>query len=1303
MATADPKVASRIAAGPHTPVPEVQVLSNGRYHVVVTSAGGGYSRWEALAITRWREDAACDNWGSFCYLRDLDSGDVWSNTYQPALRDPDVCDVVFATGRATFRRCDRDIETLTDIAVAPEDDVELRRLRITSSADTRRTIEVTSYAEIVLAPPDADAAHPAFSKLFVETEILRDRQAILCKRRPRAPGEAAPWMFHLLVAPTAADTCTSYETDRMSFIGRGRTIADPQALDDGAALSGSAGPVLDPLASIRRRLVLDPGASMTVDLISGVGATRDACLSLIAKYRSRERVDDAFAAAPAHARATLGALGIDEADARLYARLAGHVIYASASMRAGADVLERNRLGQPGLWSYAISGDLPIVLLRMADAANADLVRQLARAHAYWRVHGLAVDLVIVAADRDDRQPPLHQQVATIIGECGQADRIDRPGGIFVRSAGAVPEADQLLLQAVARVVINDADGTLARQLERRGIASTPIARPAMPFAATADRSAEQAPAPRGRTLHFDNGLGGFTSDGREYVITAARGRMTPAPWVNILANPSFGTLVSESGSANTWSENAQTFRLTPWSNDPVGDANTEACYIRDEDNGRFWSPTLLPAGGDAPYVTRHGFGYSVFEHDEDGIGSTLAVYVAVDAPVKFAVLKLHNGSGRSRRLSVTGYVEWVLGDARESTGMHVCTQLDAADAVLYACNHYSTDFAGRIAFFTVDDATGASFCGDRAAFIGRNGTLRNPAAMAQSRLSGIAGAALDPCAAIRVAFELADGATREWVFRLGVGASAEEAQALVRRHRGSSAAHDSLAAVDAHWQRTLGAVQIETPDAALDVLANGWLVYQVIACRLWARTAFYQASGAFGFRDQLQDVMALLHAAPELAREHLLRCASRQFAEGDVQHWWHPPSGRGVRTRCSDDYLWLPLATCRYVAITGDAAILDAPAHFLEGRALEAAEESYYDLPTCSADSASLYHHCTLAIEHGLRFGTHGLPLMGSCDWNDGMNLVGAGGKGESVWLAFFLYAVLTKFGALARQRDDLAFADRCLQAAAQLREDIERSSWDGGWYRRAWFDDGSPLGTSGNAECRIDSIAQSWSVLSGAGGAERMRTAMDAVDRLLVDRDAALVQLLDPPFDHSDPNPGYIQGYLRGVRENGGQYTHAAVWATMAFAALGDAARAWELCTLINPLNHANSPQAIAVYKTEPYVVTGDVYALPPHAGRGGWTWYTGSAGWMYRLILESLLGLTREADKLHFAPCVPAHWRSFRVRYRYRNTAYAITVLPMNNAADGARLVVDGVDLPGTTLALVDDGRTHVVEARVLAAPA
>jgi cellobiose phosphorylase len=1285
----------RVFTNPTTSSPEVHLLSNGSYHVAISSAGGGYSRWHDLAVTRWREDATRDCWGTFVYIRDLATGDFWSTAYQPTLRTTQGYEAIFTQSRAEFRHRHADLDVHTEISVSPEDDVELRRMTISNRSAVAREIELTSYAEVVLASPAADEAHPAFSNLFVQTEFIQASSAILCTRRGRSETETPPWLLHLMVSQEESLGEISCETDRSRFVGRGGSLAHPAAMRNGAPLSNTVGSVLDPIISLRRKVLLPPHGTAIINLVLGVSESREAALAQVEKYQNLQMAERAFDLAWTHNQVTLHHLNVTETEAQLYGRLAGALIYADPARRAGPGLLFTNRRGKNALWSYGISGDTPMILLRISDMEKIELVRQLVRAHSYWRMKGLTVDLVILHEDVSVYRQSLSDQITGLISSGIEAQMLEKPGGIFVRSLDQIPNEDRVLLQSAARVVLDDEKGTLEEQLEHRGVFEAVI--PALTPTRSEAVEPSAAPLPE-RELMFQNGYGGFTRDGHEYVITLQPGQMTPAPWVNVLANPNFGTVVSESGSAYTWVENSHEFRLTPWNNDPVQDPTGEAFYIRDEQSGRYWSPTPLPARGATPYVIRHGFGYTVFEHTEDGIASELWVYVAMDAAVKFTILKLRNVSGRPRRLSATGYWEWVLGDVRHKSLLHVRTEVDLKTGALLARNFDNTEFPNRIVFLDVNDAT-RTLTGDRKEFIGRNGSLARPAALKRARLSGRAGAGLDPCGAVQVVFNLAAGQERETSFRLGVGRNSREVQDLIHRFRRADACRIALEGVWSYWNRTLGAVNVDTPDPAVNVLANGWLLYQTLSCRLWGRTGFYQSGGAYGFRDQLQDSMALVHAEASLTREHLLRAAARQFQEGDVQHWWHPPAGRGVRTHFSDDYLWLPYVTCHYVSRVADTGVLDEIIPFLEARPVKPDEEAYYDLPHHSEESGTLYQHCVRSIENGLRFGSRGLPLMGCGDWNDGMNRVGKDGRGESVWLAFFLYDVLTRFAPLARSRNDSAFADRCLAQARQLQQNIEQNAWDGQWYRRAYFDNGEALGSQSNLECQIDSLPQSWSVLSGAGEPSRSRQAMQSVDQRLVRRDAGLIQLFDPPFDKSPLNPGYIKAYIPGVRENGGQYTHGAIWTTMAFAVMGETERAWELFTLLNPVRHGGSPGRIATYKVEPYVVAADVYAVAPHTGRGGWTWYTGSASWMYRLLIETLLGVNLEGDQLRLAPLLPQAWDTFKIHYRYRQTVYHITIsrLAPEVAAAGV-LTLDGLEIPGTTLPLQDDQLEHAVELKV-----
>jgi cyclic beta-1,2-glucan synthetase len=984
----------RVIRTPDTHVPAVQLLSNGKYHLMVTNAGGSYSRWKDFALTRWREDTTCDNWGTFCYIRDLETGIFWSNTYQPVLKKGKNFEAALAEGRVDFRTTQNDIETHTEIVVSPEDDIEMRRIFISNRSGKKKVIDITSYAEVVLANPAADWMHQAFSKLFVQTEIIPHRRTILCSRRPRSSGEHPPWMFHLMMVHGVSVDEISYETDRLQFIGRGNTTRNPAAMQSNAPLSGHQGSVLDPIVAIRYKVILEADETANLDLIIGIGETRAICESLIDKYQDKHHKDRVFELAWTHSQVVLRQINAKDADAQLYGQLASSILFNNPALRADASIISKNYRGQSDLWSYSVSGDLPIVLLRIEDQNNIQLVRQMVQAHTYWKLKGLLVDLVIWNEDYGGYRQLLQNQIQSIIA----AELTDSAGGIFVRSAEQISTEDRILFQTVARLIISDTQGSLSDHIILK-----PAARPVIPQLVPS-RTAIPAPTSISseRELSYFNGLGGFSPDGREYVITIENKKMTPAPWANVIANKIFGTVISESGQSYTWFENAHEFRLTPWHNDPVSDAGGEVYYLRDEESGHFWSATPLPRGGMSAYKTRHGFGYSLFEHSENGIVSEMKVFVDPVSSVKFTVLKIINTSGASRRLSATGYIEWVLGDVRSKTAMYIITETDPDSGALFVRNSYNTEFARRVAFFDVDE-THKTFTSDRTEFIGRNGSLHNPDAMSRQKLSGKLGSSIDPCTAIQVSFELKDGEEREIIFRLGCGNNSRDASSLVRQFRGKAKALEVFTNVKSFWKHTTEALLVETPDKAVNLLTNGWLAYQTIASRLWGRSGYYQSGGAYGYRDQLQDVLSLLHTSPQFAREQILLCASRQFKEGDVQHWWHPPTGRGVRTLCSDDYLWLPYVTCRYIMHTKDISLLNEMVPFIEGRLLNPGEYSHYDLAIQSAQSASVYEHCVRAINYGMKFGENGLPLMGAGDWNDGMDRVGVHGKGESVWLGFF------------------------------------------------------------------------------------------------------------------------------------------------------------------------------------------------------------------------------------------------------------------------------------------------------------
>ena len=1276
-------------------VPCVHLLSNGRYGVLVTSAGSGYSYWQGLALTRWQADPTLEEGGAWIYVSDLESGSLLPVTFQPTASPAGVPQAFFYPYKAEFRRMQEGLALKLEVAVAAEEDLEIRHLILTNQSDRTRRLSVASYGEVVLAPREADRRHPAFHKMFLESEFLPELNALLFRRRPRSAEEEPVYLVHMLVTRLGARFTTFYESDRARFVGRGRTPQAPAFLaDSDSSIPGTTGATLDPVMVLGRDLKLGPRATSRMAFLTLAGRSRTEVVALARRYHSLPVVDRVFGKARAEVERELRTRELSTAELESFDHLLSALLYPGERLRAGAQTLASNFKGQHGLWGFGISGDLPILLVRLKSEEETALVRDVLRAHAFWRRRGVMIDVVVLVEKESGYGQELQGELYQLMVRMESAAWLNQRGGIFLLSSDQMAADDRMLLETAARVILDGARGVLTDQLA--AFLEGPVSLPAfIPTLIGGGDPEPTPPLPRPSGLLFDNGRGGFSPDGREYVIHLGPGEHTPKPWINVIANPRMGFTMSEAGAGCTWAENASENRLTPWSNDPVSDGSGEALYLRDEETAMLWSPTPQPAPDSAPYLVRHGAGYTVFEHQSQGLRQQVRFFLAPDLPVKVIAVRLENLWRRPRRLTATYYAQWVMGTNPETTAQFVVPEYEPGANAILARNPFNPEFSARWAFLAASQRP-HGLTADRTEFLGRLGNMRNPAALSRVGLASAIRAGLDPCAAIQLHVELNPGEAKNVYFLLGEGESRQEAVNLAREFCIPGQMESAWQGTRSFWDDLLGAVTVTTPDPALDLMLNRWLPYQTLACRIWGRSALYQSGGAFGFRDQLQDGMALVHAAPAVTRAHILLAARHQFEEGDVLHWWHPPSGRGVRTRFSDDLLWLPFAVAQYVESTGDTGILAERVPFLKGEPLRPEEAERYALFERTPDAYPLMEHCRRALEKGATAGSHGLPLMGGGDWNDGLNRVGAGGRGESVWLGWFLHSVLSRFAALSERTGHADQAESYRRRAEEYRAAIEATAWDGRWYRRACYDDGEPIGAAENAEWRIDSLAQSWAVLSGAADPARAAQAMDEVMAQLVKTEDGLILLATPPFDTTPRDPGYIKGYPPGVRENGGVYVHAAIWTVQALFRLGRADEACALLRMLNPIHRSDTPEGAAGYEVEPYAVAADISSQPAHPGRGGWTWYTGSAGWMYRLGLEEMLGLHRTGDILRIAPCIPKDWPGFAIRYRYGRSTLHINAQNPQGVTRGVREIrLDGRILPDGEIPLVDDGAAHEVQ--------
>lgn len=1284
--------AIRFLSTPHLKSPEIQLLSNGKMHVGITHTGGGYTKIDDTYLSRWRPDITKNNWGTYFYIKDIDSGDMWSSTYQPTLKEPDIYEVYLSEDSVQFVRYDHDIETIQTIFLSPDDPTEIRHINIKNHSSSYRRIEITSYSEVTLSTLAADSAHPAFNSLFVETDIRKEDQSILFYRRPRDTEQEYPYMYHQIISDDIDNDFLQYETNRAYFIGRGNDLVYPVSID--TPLTFSDGAVLDPIASIRTHLDIPPGDEINLYFLTGACKTKQEYTDRIDKYSNTSTLRTLPHQAWLLSQVMLRRMNMSDTDALQYSRMAMPVIYKRRQVRKEPMYNRPYTGSQDTLWSASISGDHPIILVDIYSPDELSSVRQIIQAHMYWRSKGVIADLVIIDNESTGYRQSIRDSIYEIMACYAANIPTDVPGGIYIRSGSIISDSMRHILNTIAVIKIDkDSESPFTlrdpRPYQPSVIKQIP---PRNTFLPVLKENTD--------SLRFYNGIGGFSESGHEYIITVSKNQIPPMPWVNVIANKHIGTVVSDLGQSYTFHGNAHAYRITPWNNDPLSKSASEAIYIKDQKSKTYWSATPGPSNIESVYKIRHGFGYSVFETTQNDIQSILSVYVSDQESIKYYVLDIQNISAHNKSISVTGYVEWVLGTLREQTYQHIETVIDPETGAIIAYNPFQMDYKKRFSFFDSDGHQKKYIC-KRSDFIGYNGTHSHPQALKDGITAADFNDITDPCAVIDLTFELSSNEHKQIVFRIGSFDSSEEdissipkdLIAYIKDQKGVSKAYDSFNFVKKKWEERLSPLVIETGDLAFDTLANGWLSYQTLSSRLFAKSGFYQSGGAVGFRDQLQDTMALVHVDPAYLKNQILLSARHQFMKGDVLHWWHPHNERGVRTKCSDDYLWLPYAVARYIDYTGDYSILSEHLPYIEGPELAAHEESKYDFYPTTHETETLYDHCKRALLYGFKYGAHGLPLIGTCDWNDAMSKVGMDGKGESVWLGFFIIYVVNEFTSLSEHEKDTDFLNQCKKEVETLTANLNTHGWDGNWYRRAYFDDGTPLGSALNDECKIDVLSQSWAILSGAGDPEKIKSALNAAEQYLVDKDSKIIKLLTPPFHVSDPDPGYIRSYVPGVRENGGQYTHAAIWLAMAYTFLQDGNKAWEILKYINPIHHSDSYNEMQKYMVEPYVLAADVYSENPHKGRGGWTWYTGSSGWMYRLMIEHVLGIKRQGDKLFITPCLPDHIRTYKVQYQYRKTTYHICVHIQDEKYK--RMVLDRKTLSDPWLPLIDDEYTHQVD--------
>ncbi len=1265
--------------------PSSYFLSNGKYQVMIDESGSGFSKFQDFFVTRFRKDPTRRESGTFFYIKDLDTKDIWSSTFQPTKKPPKNYKILQHENKVEFTRKDGGIETRTEIVVAPRENAEIRRVTLTNQSSKEKELEITSYGKIVINGMGQDLTHPVFSDMLVSSEFLSEKNALLfC--RPEADQDTPLWATHII---TEQEEPIEFSADRKSFIGRGRTLENPKALEQ--KLSGSSGYTLDPIMSLRTTVKLAPGEKKSLGFTTALSFRKEEVLSLADKYSKLSTVERTMRLGENYGQLEMRQLTFSPEESLIFQKLASKLLWPGEKLR-NTEKIRKNKKKKEDLWGYSISGDHPILLITTSSLNDLDylpLIRQTIRAQKFLQRKGFIFDLVVLNKESGGYKKELEERIGALGGDKMSGVWGEERGGIFILGSDFIPEENQNLLEAMASVVLEGNKGSLKEQLEQKEEESKiPLF---SPHQKQIEAKVELKELVNTDELAFYNNFGGFDEEKEEYVITLRPDQKTPVPWTNVISNPNFGFVVSESGSQFTFCENSRDNRLTPWFGDPVLDNAGEALFVKDEETGKSWSPLAWPKRDKNPYLIRHGKGYVKFKHKCEEISSDLTLFVPRRDPVKIVRFKVKNTSSKERKVSIYYFLEWVLGELRSKTWPHIVTEIDEKSKAIIALNPLSESFSERKAFLWGENPT--SLTGDRKEILGPGRGWSTPAGLDKETLSGKVGAGFDPGAGVQRRLNLKPDEEKEIVFLLGEVKSKKEIQALIEKYKNHDNIENSLKEVKSYWEKTTSTLEVETPDKALNVLSS-WLPYQILSCRVWARSSFYQPGGAYGFRDQLQDAMGLGINHPEILKKHIIRAAKRQYRDGGVQHWWKPVSNLGLRSSYTDDPLWLVYIVSYYVQLTGDYEFLDRSLPFLESTKEGYPESETMETATLSSDKASLFEHCMRAIEKTFDLGAHGLPKMKGGDWNDGMNKVGVEGQGESIWLAWFEIKVLEEFSEAAKKKGEKEAWRELNSKIKKLKKEVERTGWDGEWYRRAYFDDGTPLGSKENRECKITLTPQAWAFISGGKDKKRLEAAQVSCEKYLVDENEKLINLLWPPFKNPERDPGYIKNYPPGVRENGACYLHAAMFYILGLINQKKKDRAWELFSWFNPIKRSSTSKQVEKYKVEPYILPSDIYAsLSP--GAGGWSWYTGTAAWVWRITAEFILGLKIRGEYFMVEPCLPSSWPGYKMTLRHGSDTYEITVQNSKEEGKGKRIKLDNKKIEGERIAFQNDGKRHKVE--------